>query len=386
MSTGHLVFENGVVMQGRSLGKTGQATGKVMPYTSMTDYQAILCDPVTQGQLICMTYPLIGNVGRIDNLQDAGNIQAAGLILRESIDQVDHWQSVESLHDWLLSQNSVAICGIDTREVVRLIRDRGPMYAVISTQPDADVSSLADQARRLRLTPDAADQTAAGTQDAASQQVYMPAQVASEDMSQIAAGCHAAAIDLGLNQKLINALTARGCKVTVQSLPASPAHITKTQADQTERLLLELKPDVIVLTSGPEEQAGKASGALLSMIRRLADQLPVWGVDSGHLLLARSFGLPLISLPLGHHGANYPVFETSSGRTYMTLQHHRLTVAPQALENQKTISLTHRNINDDSIEGLSYGGRHFSTQFLPDTDNYAHQTGHIWDQLIAALS
>lgn len=417
MSKGQLVFANGVVMKGELLGVTdlepdSSVSGTVVPYTSMTDYQALLCDPATSGQLLCMTYPLIGNVGRIKSQSCLPEkVQAAGLILRESISEVDHWQSLESLRDWLMKEQKLAICGVDTRDIIRMLRKQGPMAAVIGPDDPSQTEALLNQAKAY--TCQDMTQVYAGLPE---KQVFAPQAILAEERSEsgisktseiltaqdskqsaslnnqnetradsVRAVRKISVLNLGMQSGQIQALTSRGCQVTVVPLPDAPDKITQTKANALLDELLLNQPDAVLLSSGPEKAAEKASAALLDMVSKLYTQTTLWAVDSGHLLLAKACGLQLKKLPMGHHGANCPVYEQASGRTYMTGQHHQLTVNPDVLPEKKNISLSYRNINDQSVEGLIYDQRHFSTQFLPDIESHAHQTGHIWDQLVARL-
>jgi carbamoyl-phosphate synthase small subunit len=357
MSFCQIVFADGTVMHGQSLGAEGQAAGMLMPYTSMTDYQTILCDPATHDQLICMTYPLIGNVGQIDFTGSQPPIAAAGLILRESISDVDHWLSRQNLRDWLREQGTVAISGIDTREVIRHLREKGAINAVISTDADAAPEELAELAGKWQPSPMRLNSELAG---------YFPAENKEKH--------HVAILDLGLESSQVKSLTSRGCSVTV--FPAASSADT----------ILADSPEALLLSSGPEYNVTLAAASYMETISQLKDKIVLWGVDAGHLLLAQSFGLRLEELPLGHHGANYPVRDAALGRTYMTLQHHRLVVGKSQCENSADLHISHLNINDLSVEGLVYQDKHRSVQFIPDKANELHQTGYIWDELLAGLS
>lgn len=355
MVNGRIVMADGTEIRGESAGSSGTAVGSLMPYTSMTDYQSILCDPACRDQLICLTYPLIGNVGTVDLAGDSEKIEAGGIIIRETISQVDHWLSQKNLSAWFREQGKVALSGIDTRQIIRILRQTGPQNAVITTDMASSRQELAQKAADWQPEPPAAEKN---NQQfcAIGEKKY-----------------HLAILDLGLRPEMITALTGRGCDLTVFTVPLAA------------QVLGDIRPDALVLSGGSEQAAMQMDAPILKLVHDYCSRLPVLAVDAGYLLLARSYGLQPQKMKLGHSGANYPVQDMQDCRTRMTLQHHSYVIDREQVANRNGCIITHQNINDGTVEGISYGPGTASVQFIPDADNMPHQTGYIWDNFLREI-
>lgn len=355
MATGRIVFADKTELQGESVGREGWAVGRLMPYTSMTDYQSILCDPACRDQIVCLTYPLIGNVGTVHNSDQDAQITAGAVIVRETIPDVDHWLSVNNLRDWFREQGKVALSGIDTREIIRHLRRSGPQNAVVTTDNGPSTGELAQMASSWapQALPSA---TRSRSCPAGGEEKY-----------------HLAVLDLGIRHSLVEALTSRGCRLTV----LSPESFTGAGA--------ALRADALIISSGSEQAALEANTELLHQLEKQKGKLPILAVDAGFLLLARSYGLQPQAMQLGHNGANYPVRDLTDGKTRMTLQHHHYVINRREAEKLPGCRLTQVNINDGTVEGLQFAPDIAGVQFLPETDNLPHQTGYIWDQLLNSL-
>jgi carbamoyl-phosphate synthase small subunit len=347
-----LVLENGSVYRGTAFGHTGQAAGEVVFNTSLTGYQEILTDPSYTGQMVVMTYPLIGNYGITPNDNESGKIWASALIVREASNLYSNYESTRSLDETLTEAGVMGLAGIDTRKLVREIRQKGAMRGVISTSCD-DLETLKAQAAAIpEMTGlDLVQQVTTGE---------------SYTIDNPDAKYHVVAFDFGIKTNIIRQLKAEGCKVTVVN--------AKTSAD----VVLAMNPDGVFLSNGPGDPF--AVTYAIDTIRKLSTRnrrLPVFGICLGHQLLSLAFGAKTYKLKFGHHGANHPVKNLLDRRIEITSQNHGFAVEMESLP--EALELTHKNLYDQTVEGI----RHrelpcFSVQYHPEAAPGPHDSHYLF--------
>lgn len=356
--TALLVLEDGRAFRGRSWGAEGECTGEMIFNTSMSGYQEVLTDPSYAGQIVCMTYPLIGNYGV--NARDAESSRpwVEGFVVREASRTASNWRSEETLDAYLKRWNIPAIDHIDTRALVRHIRDRGAMRACLSSV-DTDEASLLEKARR---TPPMENRELASVVTTA--EVY---EIPAEGDERFHVVCY----DFGVKRNSLRELSALGCRVSV--VPSD------TSADE----VLALKPDGIFLSNGPGDPASMTK--VVKEIRRvLESKVPTFGICFGHQLLGRAFGGSTYKLPFGHRGGNQPVQDVSTGVVEITSHNHGFAVEAASLPPE--VEVTHVNLNDDCVEGL----RHktlpiFSVQYHPEAAPGPHDAAHHFQRFIKLM-
>lgn len=333
----YLALENGKIYKGRSFGASGETSGEVVFNTSMAGYQEILTDPSYKGQIVTMTYPLIGNYGVNDADAESCKPFVEGFVVKEYSKIASNWRSQKTLGDYLNENNVVAIEGIDTRDLTLHIREAGAMKAVLSTK-DADPESLIRKAKASR-----------GLEG----RDLVKEVVCQEAYEWNAKGKYkVVALDCGIKFNMLRELAKNNCRVTV--LPAS------SKAGE----ILHHKPHGLLLSNGPGDPA--ALGYIVKTTQELIGKLPIFGICLGHQMLGQAFGGKTYKLKFGHHGGNQPVKDLKTGRVAITVQNHGFCVDINTL-NKKEIEITHINLNDKTLEGM----RHkklpiFSVQFHPE--------------------
>jgi carbamoyl-phosphate synthase small subunit len=356
-----LVLENGLTFEGAAAGAPGETTGEVVFNTSMTGYQEILTDPSYAGQIVTMTTPEIGNYGI------ARGIQVAGFVVRQESPIASNWRSDTTLHDYLVANNVVAICDIDTRALVRVLRSSGVMRGVIATG-DVDPKDLVEKAKAspsmigADLVRGVTCETAFDWQPAPSDE-FAPA-------PQRRAGrpLKIAAYDYGMKWNILRRFSAYGMDVRVY-----PA--TTPAAD-----VLASSPDGVFLSNGPGDPA--ALTYAIDTARELVKaDVPVFGICLGHQILSLAMGGQTYKLKFGHRGGNHPVKELDTGKVEITSQNHGFAVDPQTLPND--VRITHLNLYDGTVEGLRHETKPvFCVQYHPEAAPGPHDADYLFRQFL----
>mgnify|MGYP001166015190 CR=1 FL=1 len=324
MSDALLVLADGSVFPGQAAGAPGTADGEVVFNTSMTGYQEMLTDPSYAGQLLTLTYPLIGNYGIDERVEESARIQPAGLVVREAAVFPSHLRSHHTLRDYLEARGVVAIEGVDTRAVTRKIRTHGVMAGTITTTESAE-EALA----RLKRLPDYDGVNWVET--VTTDRVFDWSLPPGEGRYRVAL------LDGGVKRNIMRSLETRHCSVRV--FPAD------TPADD----LLQLHPDGIVLSPGPGDP--RLLDGMVAEVGRLIGKAPILGICLGHQVAARALGAGTFKLPFGHRGGNHPVKDTVTGHVTITAQNHGYAVDPDHLNPAAYVS--HINLNDQTVEGIA---------------------------------
>ena len=323
----YLVLEDGSVHQGESFGAGVAGHGEVVFNTSMTGYQEVLTDPSYAGQLVTLTYPLVGNYGINREDIESRRIQVSGLIVREHCDQPSHGNSELTLHEYLKSQGVPGISGVDTRAITRRLRSKGVMMGLItSVSPELALA-------RLMEMPHYGDQDLARTVTTPERYQWDNPSTTVESPTR-----RILVMDTGLKYNILRLLQKRGCEVLV--LPST------TSAED----LLTLQPSGILLSPGPGDP--QLLDYIVSNVSKLLGRVPVMGICLGHQLVARALGGSTFKLKFGHRGANHPVKDLATGRVYITAQNHGYAVDPDSLPSGLEIS--HINLNDNTVEGMRH--------------------------------
>jgi len=362
-----LVLEDGTFYEAWSFGADGEATGEIVFNTSMTGYQEIVSDPSYYGQMIVMTYPLIGNYGISDEDFESRGPQAKALIVKEVCDYPSNWRSSHSLSDLLKKNGIMGIEGLDTRAITRHIRNFGAMRAIISTT-DTSVQRL------LEKVKNAPRMEGANHVDAVTCKTKYQWSEPNAEMWQFReniTGTHPyriAVYDFGVKQNILRKFVERGCVVEV--FPS------KTKADE----ILASNPDGIFLSNGPGDP--EAVDYVIPEIKKFIGKKPVFGICLGQQLLGIALGAKTYKLKFGHRGANHPVKNLATGIIEITSQNHGFTVDPKTL-NEKEIELTHFNLYDGTLEGF----RHrelplFSVQYHPEASPGPHDSDYLFNQFM----
>jgi carbamoyl-phosphate synthase small subunit len=370
--TAKLVLENGVILNGTCFGAEGEISGEIVFNTSMTGYQEILTDPSYCGQIVTMTYPLIGNYGVNPDDMEAARPHASALIVREYCDSYSNFRANESLGSWLRKHNVIALEGIDTRMLTKLIREAGAMRAVISTI-DLDPVSLLEKVGR---SPSMAglDLTRRVTCGAPYEWEKLDrTPFALEPAVPRGEGerLHVVVYDYGVKWNILRRMAGYGCRITV------------VPSDFPAEDVLTLNPDGIFLSNGPGDPS--AVHYAIKNLKMLLDKKPIFGICLGHQLLALALGATTFKLKFGHRGANHPVKNLLTGNIEITSQNHGFAVDAESLD-PASVEITHVNLNDGTNEGF----RHrelpiFSVQYHPEASPGPHDSDYLFSRFVEMM-
>lgn len=355
MPKGYLLLESGEVFEGEWLGDARDVVGEVVFNTSMTGYQEILTDPSSAGQIVTFCYPLIGNYGVHSIESERSNVHAAGIIVAGDCSEPSHYQSEGTLEQWLTKAKVPGLSGVDTRSLVRYLRDKGTMKGWITCK--APGSMTAGERETFFQTQEFTN--------------LVPSVSVKEQQTYPNSGSHVALIDFGYKKSLLDALLAYDCKVTVV-----PYSVTLDQ-------LKELQPDGVLFSNGPGNP--KELEAHFSELKNISEAYPCLGISLGHQLLALMFGAETEKMPVGHRGANHPVKNLSTGKVIMTTQNHSYAVLESSIE-QTSLEVTYLNVNDRTVEGLKHKTLPIqSVQFQPEVYLGPSDTAHVLETFIQAM-
>jgi len=353
-----LVLEDGAAFAGTAFGASGERHGEVVFNTSMSGYQEITTDPSYCGQIVVMTYPLIGNYGANPEDVESGRPWVEGLVVREISPVHSNWRAVESLGAFLARHGVPGISGVDTRALTRHLRSRGAMKGVISSI-DLDAASLQ---RKAQASPGLVGRDL--VREVTCAKAYTPVYPGEKRY-------RVAAIDCGMKRSILDCLAAVGCDLTVFPASASAAEI------------LASSPDGVFLSNGPGDPEGVPY--VMNTVRGLLGKKPIFGICLGHQMLGLALGGRTYKLKFGHRGANHPVMDQRTGRIDITSQNHGFCVDMDSLD-PAVVELTHVNLYDRTNEGM----RHrtlpaFSVQYHPEASPGPHDARHLFDDFIALM-
>jgi carbamoyl-phosphate synthase small subunit len=350
-----LALENGRIFYGQSFGAEGTGEGEVVFNSAMTGYQEVLTDPSYCGQLVVMTYPLIGNYGINPDDYESRRPFVRGLIVREACSLPNNWRADQTLASYLVEKGVVAMSGVDTRALTRVIRERGTLRGIITTRAYSDEELL----RKVKEVPPLSGQNLLG-------EVTIK-----EPYTLAGTGSRVVVLDFGMKKSIAGSLNKAGYEVVV--VPAA------TGAPE----ILALKPRGVMLSNGPGDP--KDAGAIINSIQQLLERVPIFGICLGHQLLGLALGADTYKLKFGHRGVNHPVKDLACGKVQITTQNHGYAVDESTLSGLD-VSVTHRNLNDGTVEGI----RHkrfplFSVQYHPEAFPGPVDSAHLFERFFALM-
>lgn len=349
-----LILEDGNVFAGESIGSTREVISEIVFNTSMTGYLEILTDPSYAGQAVVMTYPLIGNYGICYQDMESKKPWVDGYIVREISELPSNFRSEDSLLSFLTKQDIPGIKGIDTRALTKILREKGTMYGMITTNEHYNLEEVKSLLHNHKSEKVVEKVTCSEIK------TYEP---------NTATKYKVALLDFGTKKNIANSLLARGCEVTIY--PAG------TSANE----ILNTNPDGIMLSNGPGDPADNVE--IIREVKKLYDSnTPIFAICLGHQLMALATGAKTEKLKYGHRGANHPVKDLASGRVYISTQNHGYVVKQETLDPSKA-EVSFINVNDGSCEGVHYLGKNiFTVQFHPEACAGPQDTGYLFDEFI----
>ncbi|GGA75854.1 carbamoyl-phosphate synthase small chain [Arenimonas soli] len=365
-----LALEDGTVFEGFSVGATGSRTGEVVFNTAMTGYQEIVTDPSYARQLVTLTYPHIGNTGFTAQDDEAEKPWASGLIVRDVPRRPSNWRSQASLPEWLSARGVVAIAGIDTRKLTRLLRDRGAQNGCL-VAGEIDREAAIEAARKF---PGLKGMDLA--KEVCTRERYSWTEgsldLDANEFARVEPRFHVVAYDFGVKRNILRMLADRGCRVTV--VPA------QTPAAQ----VLAEKPDGVFLSNGPGDPE-PCDYAIAAIREVLAAKVPTFGICLGHQLLGLAAGARTMKMKFGHHGANHPVIDLDSQRVMITSQNHGFAIDEASLP--AGVRVTHRSLFDGSNQGIELADAPaFSFQGHPEASPGPRDVAGLFDKFASMMS
>ncbi|MCF7520536.1 glutamine-hydrolyzing carbamoyl-phosphate synthase small subunit [Neisseria sp. ZJ106] len=370
MTPALLVLADGSVFHGTSIGYNGSTSGEVVFNTSMTGYQEILTDPSYCKQIVTLTYPHIGNTGTNPEDTESHSVFAAGLIIRDLPLLHSNFRATESLQEYLVRNQTVAIADIDTRRLTRILRDKGAQAGAILTGADATVEKAQEliAAFGSMVGKDLAKEVSCTEDHEWTEGTWKLGQGHTTPENQ---PYHVVAYDFGVKTNILRMLAERGCRLTV--VPA------QTPAKD----VLALNPDGVFLSNGPGDPE-PCDYAIAAVKELLASKKPLFGICLGHQLLGLAIGAKTRKMPFGHHGANHPVQDLASGKVMITSQNHGFEVDADTLPANAKV--THRSLFDGSLQGIELTDQAaFSFQGHPEASPGPHDVDYLFDKFIDSI-
>ena len=355
-----LLLEDGTVFYGKSAGKIGTTAGEICFNTGMTGYQEIFTDPSYFGQLMVTTNAHIGNYGTKDKETESGSIKIAGLICKNFTHQYSRTMADQSIQEYFEKEGLVGISDVDTRAIVRHIRSKGAMNAIISSET-TDLKALK---KKLKEVPNMDG-------------LELASKVSTKEpytLGESTATFRIAALDFGIKRNILENFAARDCYIKV--FPAKTPFST----------LEAWNPDGYFLSNGPGDPA-PMDYAIETAKKILKADKPLFGICLGHQILALAIDIPTYKMHHGHRGINHPVINLVTGKSEITSQNHGFGVSPDAIKaNKEKVEITHKNLNDGTIEGIRVVGKNaFSVQYHPEASPGPHDARYLFDQFIGMM-
>jgi carbamoyl-phosphate synthase small chain len=366
-----LVLADGSVFYGRSVGYQGTTSGEVVFNTSMTGYQEILTDPSYCKQIVTLTYPHVGNTGTNSEDIEGKTVYAAGLVIRDIPILPSSFRSEESLQEYLIRNKTVAIAGIDTRRLTRVLRDKGAQAGAILTGEDATEAKAREliDAFGSMVGKDLAKEVTCGQPYEWTEGEWV---LGKGFVTPEVQPYHVVAYDYGVKTNILRMLASRGCRLTV------------VPAQTLAKDVLAMNPDGIFLSNGPGDPE-VCDYAVAAVKELLACGKPIFGICLGHQLIGLALGGKTKKMPFGHHGANHPVQDLQTGRVMITSQNHGFEVDADSLP--EGVKITHRSLFDGSLQGIELADRPiFSFQGHPEASPGPHDVACLFDKFVANMA
>jgi carbamoyl-phosphate synthase small subunit len=337
-----LILEDGSVFEGVSAGIEGEKVGPVVLNTAVVGYQEMMTDPSNAGKILILTYPLIGNYGVADKFNESDKVWLAGLVIKEPSRIYSNWQARGSFDDFIRKNSVVTVSDIDTRTVAVTLRDKGEMLGLVTTK-DSTKEELFEKIKAHKdKKPDFIKDISVKT----------PAKTKGRT-----GAADIAVLDLGMTRSLVKQLSTLGCNITLLPYNTAPADI------------MAAKYDGVVISCGPENDASIDRAA--DTVKALLGKIPMFGISLGHEIIGLALGGKLKKMKIGHHGVNYPIKPPDSFKGDVTVQNHSYAIDEDSIKSRKDVTISARNINDNSIEELESKTLKFiSTQYIPASPGF----------------
>jgi len=349
-----LILEDGHVFKGTSIGSTRDVISEIVFNTSMTGYLEVMTDPSYAGQAVCMTYPLIGNYGICYDDQESSKPWVDGFIVRELSRVPSNFRSVDTIQHFLTKHDIPGIAGIDTRALTKILREKGTMNGMITTNGDYDLEEVKEKIRQYTVK-------GVVLKTSVKKPYVLPGD-----------GKKVALLDCGAKDNIARNLNKRGCEVTVYP------------ADTPAEEILKTNPDGIMLSNGPGDPAENVG--IIEEVRKLYESsVPIFAICLGHQLMALATGAKTYKLKYGHRGGNHPVKDLETGRVYITSQNHGYAVDEESLDPSVAVP-AFVNVNDKTNEGLKYVGKNiFTVQYHPEACPGPLDSGYLFDRFMRMM-